>query len=224
MTNNIFNTVALIPLRGGSKSIPLKNVKEIGGKPLCAWVIEAATKTKSIDQVFVSTDSTVIKNVVESLNLGVIVIDRPGKYAEDDSTTESVMLHFLEQVQFNNLVTIQATSPLVTSQQLDEAIDMFINKGLDSLLTAVLTKRFYWNLDGKPLNYQPTKRPRRQEFDGTYVENGAFYITKAEILQKYQCRLGGQIGIYEMPEESFVEIDEPSDWNYVSKLLEKCKI
>lgn len=217
----IMTTLALIPLRGGSKSIPKKNIKEIAGKPLCAWVLEAASQAAHIDAVYVSTESAEIEAVVHSLNLNVKVIQRPNELATDEASTESVMLHFMDKVAFNNLVTIQATSPLLLSEHLDDALQQFQLKNLDSMLSAVRTKRFFWNDNGTAFNYDPLNRPRRQEFAGTLMENGAFYITRRSILEHYKCRLGGKIGIYEMPEKSEVEIDELSDWDIVSRLLQK---
>jgi N-acylneuraminate cytidylyltransferase len=213
--------LALIPLRGGSKSIPKKNLKEIAGKPLFAWVLEAALKCTFIDSVYVSTDSVEIADMVNSLYLDANVISRPNKYATDESSTESVMLHFLSQMDFDVLVTIQATSPLLLVQDLDRAIIQFKADQLDSSLSAVRTKRFFWNNDYTPINYDPLHRPRRQEFQGTLMENGAFYITRREILDRYQCRLGGKIGIYQMDESTAVEIDEPDDWGRVERLLMK---
>lgn len=215
MTNN----VALIPLRGGSKSIPKKNIKLIAGKPLCAWVLESAVTCNLIDDVYVSTDSEEIAQVVDDLNLGVKLIIRPPELATDSASTESVMLHFAENIDFDVLTTIQATSPQLTSLHLDNAIKQFTNEKLDSMLSAVRTKRFFWNDNGTPINYEPKKRPRRQDFNGTLMENGAFYLTKRNILEKYKCRLGGKIGVFEMPEETMLEIDEPSDWDAISKLL-----
>jgi N-acylneuraminate cytidylyltransferase len=118
MGNQFYKTVALVPLRGGSKSIPLKNIKDIAGKPLCAWVLEAASHAKNIDKVFVSTDSEAIRTVVDSLNLNIEIIQRPAAYSTDEASTESVMLHFMSEVNFEKVVTIQATSPLLKSTQL----------------------------------------------------------------------------------------------------------
>lgn len=214
-------TVALIPLRGGSKSIPKKNIKLIGGKPLSAWTLDAATGAVEIDAVYVSTDSVEIAGVVEEIGGGIKVIPRPAEFATDQASTESVMLHFMSQVDFDVLVTIQATSPLLTARDLDQAITQFQAEGLDSMLSAVRTKRFFWNDDASPINYDPLHRPRRQDFPGTLMENGAFYITKREVLERYQCRLGGKIGVYEMDESTAVEIDEPEDWVRVEGLLLK---
>lgn len=217
--------VSLVPLRGGSKSIPYKNIKEIAGKPLCYWTLKAATESQYIDEVWVSTDDKKIKDVVLSFGFGVKVIDRPAEPAEDSSSTESVMLHFAEHVSFDILNLIQATSPFTTSKDLDTAIEQFTREALDSLLTGVLYKKFYWTPDGKPLNYDYLNRPRRQEFEGVVNENGAFYLTKKEILKKNKNRLGGKIGIFLMPEEKAIDIDEPSDWPIAEKhLLAQLKI
>ena len=215
------NIKCMVPLRGGSKSIPKKNIKFLAGKPLAAWTLEAAAKSSLISAVYVSTDSEEISTVVQGLGLGIKVIQRPAEFATDEASTESVMLHFMSHLDFDLLVTIQATSPLLTAEDLDRAIVQFQQQQLDSMLSAVRTKRFFWNNDATPINYDPLHRPRRQDFDGTLMENGAFYITKREILERYQCRLGGKIGIYEMDESTAVEIDEPEDWERVERLLLK---
>jgi len=211
--------IALVPLRGGSKSIPMKNIRPLGGQPLCAWVLQAATACPDIDAVVVSTDSDTIRRTVLELGLGVQVIDRPAEFATDEASTESVMLHCMEQVPFERLVTLQATSPLLTAQHLQQALAQFDQQGCDSMLSAVRTRRFFWNDDATPFNYDPQHRPRRQDFAGTLMENGAFYITSRAVLQATRCRLGGKVGIFEMPEHTATEIDEPADWEAVARLL-----
>ena len=213
--------VALIPLRGGSKSIPKKNIKYLAGKIMAAWTLEAAADSSKIEEVYVSTDSHEIANAVRELNLGIQVTMRPDEYATDEASTESVIFHFMSQVNFDVLVTIQATSPLLKAIDLDKAISQFKEQRLDSMLSAVRTRRFFWNDDATPINYNPLHRPRRQDFPGTLMENGAFYITQRSILQNQRCRLGGRIGIYEMEESAAIEIDEPEDWERVERLLFK---
>lgn len=216
-------TIALIPLRGGSKGIPKKNINLIAGKPLCAWVLESAAASQLIDKVYVSTDADEIAQTVEALDLGINVLMRPAELATDEAPTEAVMMHFAKQVNFDVLVTIQATSPLLSTKHLDEALQYFSGSRFHSMLSAVRIKRFLWDDDAAPLNYNPLIRPRRQDFKGTLMENGAFYITNRSVLEEYKCRLGGNIGIYEMPEETLLEIDEPSDWDVAENLLMKVK-
>lgn len=214
-------TVALVPLRGGSKSISKKNIKPLAGKPLCSWVLKTATDAKVFDQIYVSTDSDEIVSVVNDLQLGINLIMRPRELATDTASTESVMLHFMEEVDFDILATIQATSPLVRVEDFVRALQKFETEQLDSLLTGVRLRRFFWSPEGEPLNYNPQKRPLRQNFDGSIMENGAFYLTRRAVLEKYRSRLGGIIGVYEMDKDTAVELDEPGDWPIVEALLRK---
>ena len=213
--------VALIPLRGGSKSILKKNIKLICGRPLCAWVLDAAVNSELIDSVYVSTDSKEIADVVRNLNMGIKIIERPSNLSTDKATTESVMLHAMKIIPFDSIVTIQATSPLLESAHIDNALVDFETLKYDSMLSAVRVKRFFWTKDGSPINYNPISRPMRQDFEGTFMENGAFYITKKSVLKNLECRVGGVVGIFEMDEKTAVEIDEPNDWTIVENLLDE---
>lgn len=220
--------VAFIPVRGGSKSIPLKNIKPMNGKPLVYWTINAACKCKYIDKVYVSTDSTEIEQVVSSFSFEKVkVIGRSAETASDTASTESAMLEFAERVNFDHIVLIQATSPLLTSEDLTGGFDLYFQEDTDSVLSVVPQKRFNWKKGGKgffePLNYDYYSRPRRQEFDGYYTENGAFYITSKERLVYYKNRISGNIRAYEMGEDTFFEIDEPDDWMIIERLLKKRK-
>ncbi len=212
--------VGLIPLRGGSRAIPYKNIKPMAGKPLAYWVAKAAAEARNIDEVYVSTDDPQIKEAVTGFGLGLHVVDRPKELADDKTTTDAVMLHFMEQVpDFDTLITLQATSPLTSAEHIDEALEQFDAGGHDSMLTGVRSKRFVWHDNGTPHNYDYRNRPMRQDFPGSIVENGAFYITKKEILEREKNRLGGNIGIYVMPEVTEVELDEPEDWAHVERHL-----
>lgn len=222
--------VAFIPVRGGSKSIPLKNIRPIGGRPLVYWVIDAAVKCSDIDKVYVSTDSPVIEKAVEeykNTNSGsdkLFCIGRAAHTATDTASTESAMLDFAGRYDFEHIILIQATSPLLTSKHLDEAIAGYRKGGNDSLLSVVRQKRFVWEdtpEGARPLNYDYLNRPRRQEFDGYIVENGAFYITTKKLLLESGCRMSGKVGVYEMEEETYFEIDEPSDWLIIENLMSK---
>ena len=225
--------VAFIPVRGGSKSIPLKNIKPICGKPLVYWTVKAASGCKFIDKVYVATDSDRIKETVESFKIGieeklfskVEVIDRSAESASDTASTEFAMLEFANNHSFDNIVLIQATSPLLQASDLDRGFDVFGEKGTDSVLSVVRQKRFHWDNDENgyvyPTNYDVFHRPRRQEFDGYLVENGAFYICSKDALIKSQNRVSGNIKAVEMNEDSFFEIDEPSDWVIIEALMKK---
>ncbi|RYA23165.1 acylneuraminate cytidylyltransferase [Malaciobacter halophilus] len=217
--------IAFIPVRCGSKSIPFKNIKEFCGKPLVYWNIEALQNSTNIDKIFVATDCEEIKSVVNSFGFDKVeVYDRDPQNARDSASTESVMLEFIGKQNFKAddlFFLVQATSPLTQTKDFDEALETLKNKQSDSLLTCVRTKRFYWNEDGTPYNYDYKNRPRRQDFDGMMMENGAFYINTIANIKKDQNRLSGKVAIYEMEEFTAVEIDEEDDWIISEKLMHK---
>lgn len=217
--------VAFIPVRGGSKSIPLKNIKEIGGKPLVYWTAAAASKCLDIDMVYVATDSDEIKKTVEDFELPkVTVIGRSAESASDKASTESAMLEFAKEHEFENIVLVQATSPLLTADDLANGFEMYNLPGVDSVLSAVKQKRFIWKDDADGAvaqNYDYFRRPRRQDYEGYYVENGAFYITSRKRLLETGNRISGTIRIVPMCEESFYEIDEPSDWVIIEEFMKR---
>lgn len=218
--------VAFIPVRGGSKSIPLKNIKSICRKPLVFWCIKAAVECKYIDKVYVSTDSSAIKKVVENFHFSKVeVIERSPDTASDTASTESAMLEFADRYKFDDIVLIQATSPLIQSEDLDKGFIAYQDPNVDSVLSAVRQKRFNWLVDENgyayATNYNIFARPRRQEYDGYLVENGAFYITSRERLISEKNRISGNIRAIEMREESFYEIDEPGDWIIIESLMKR---
>lgn len=217
--------VAFIPVRGGSKSIPLKNIKMFCGKPLIYWTLKAASQAVLIETVYVATDDERIRKTVEELSLPkVVVIDRSSYTATDNASTESAMLEFAENYKFENIILIQATSPLLEDRDLEGAICRFVEDRADSLLSVVRQKRFIWLMEEgfcRPMNYNPSFRPRRQEWDGYLVENGAFYITSRKKLIETGCRISGNVSFYEMKEESYFEIDEESDWVILEQLKKK---
>ncbi len=228
--------VAFIPVRGGSKSIPLKNIKKICGKPLVFWTIRAACGCSNIDKVFVATDSDKIRAVVDEIKSAeqiagyekIEVIGRSPESALDTASTESAMLEFAEANSFENIVLVQATSPLLQSEDLARGFALFNEEETDSVLSVVRQKRFNWKVDvngiASPVNYDVYHRPRRQEFDGYLVENGAFYITSKADLLKSKNRVSGNIKAVEMSEDSFFEIDEPSDWLIIESLMKRKQI
>lgn len=179
----------------------------------------------NIDEIFVATDCEEIKDVVNNFSFSkVSVYDRESKNASDTASTESVMLEFLTKNSFNDddlFLLVQATSPLTKTLNFDEAIEQYGIEKSDSLLTCVRIKSFFWNDDGTTLNYDFTNRPRRQDFDGMFMENGAFYINTVANIKKDKNRLSGDISIYEMPEYTAIEIDEKDDWIIAEKLMYK---
>ena len=221
--------VALIPARGGSKSVPFKNIKQIAGKPLIQWALEAAHDCYHFSNIYVSTDSPKIAETVGAITgewslPDVWVIDRSPETATDTAPAISYMLDFADRIDFDHLCVIQCTSPLLESTHLNEGIEDYLAGSYDSYITVVRQNRFVWQEfetgnDIIPVGHPLMYRPRRQDWNGILVENGAYICISRDALLRGKSRLCGKVGYYEMPEWTYTEIDEEWDWQICDRLL-----
>ena len=213
--------IAFIPARGGSKSILQKNIKVFCGKPLIFWNLQEL-QNSDVDEIIVATDSNEIKSIVNSFNFSKVkVYNRSKENAQDVSSTESVMLEYIDSSNISSedtFMLVQATSPFTQSIHFNEGLELF--KQHDTILTCCESKRFSWR-NGKALNYDIYNRPRRQDHKGTLIENGAFYISSVADIKSTKNRISADIGIYEMPEYTYIEIDEPEDWIVAESLMKR---
>ncbi len=221
---------AFIPARGGSRSIPLKNIKMINNRPLIYWACRAACECSYIDRVYLSTDNDLIRETAEGFISDetevfqkLHVIGRSEESAADSAPTETAMLEFANLYPFDIYVLIQATSPMLKAKDLERGFDAMKLPDTDSVLSVVRQKRFNWEVNeegyARPLNYDYFHRPRRQDFKGYLVENGAFYICRREGLMKYKNRIHGRIRAVELEGDSYLEMDEPGDWAAAEALM-----
>jgi len=214
---------AIIPARGGSKAIPKKNLIPFNGRPLISYTINQARVSNLINETYVSTDNENIADV--SLSWGAEVIERPDEISDDTSSTESALLHALNTIENKPdiVVLLQCTSPLRRENDIDNAINLVKEGGYDSALSCCKDHNFFWKQTSNiasPVNYDPEDRKMRQNLDSWYRENGSIYVMKRDILDEQECRLGGDIGIYEMPRELSFEIDTPEDYRIVESIAE----
>ena len=211
--------VSVILARGGSKGIPQKNIIDLKGKPLIQYSINASQKS-SVDETWVSTDCKKIKKV--SLSLGAYVLDRPASISRDNSSSDSALLHFADNIEFDILVFIQPTSPLIKGNDINQGINLLQDptKSYDSIFSC--SREHWiprWSLDIKPYNWDIMNRPMRQDVSEKLIENGAFYITTKKQLLESQLRYGGKIGCVEMPLYRSFQIDTLDDLELIKKLL-----
>ncbi|GAL67616.1 acylneuraminate cytidylyltransferase [Jejuia pallidilutea] len=214
--------IGFIPLRQNSKGILGKNKRKMVGRPLFTWVLGEAIHS-SLDVVYVYTDDDTIIDFIEKeyhYTNKIKVLKRSGASATDTASTERAMIEFAEKLSYNFDVfcLLQATSPFTKAIDIDNCLSK-IADGKDSALTVVNTHRFVWNEDGTAVNYNPKERPRRQDFKGLLIENGAVYVCTKDVLLNQKNRLGNTIGIVKMPEESLHEVDTEQDWIVVENLL-----
>jgi len=221
-------TIAIMPARGGSKGIPRKNVVDIAGKPMLAWNIEAAEASAFVDSVYVSTDDPEIAEVAR--RYGAQVIDRPEELAGDEATSESALVHALEVLNERGeapelLVFMQCTSPLTATEDVDAAIQKLIDEEADSCLTVTDFHYFIWkqNEEGMAdgINHDKRFRPRRQDREPQFVENGAIYVMKVTGFLEANHRFFGKTVMSIMPQERCFEIDESADLQIAEALLQR---
>jgi N-acylneuraminate cytidylyltransferase len=209
--------VSVILARGGSKGIPQKNIIDINGKPLLYYTIKASLES-GVDQTWVSTDNAEIATVAN--NCGARVLRRPGKLSTDKSTSESALKHFAEQVEFDHVVFIQPTSPLLQAKYIDRGINMI--EEYDSIFSAYTqhwTPKWTKELPSRPIGWDPAHRPRRQDAEEVYVENGSFYITSKKALLESGIRFSGKIGVVEMPLGESYQIDTYEDLEFIKRII-----
>lgn len=202
--------LGLIPARGGSKGIIGKNIKEICGKPLLVWSVEAALKADQIDTVLVSTDSKEIASVAQSA--GAEILMRPKELATDTASTQDVMIHALKYYPADVLVLLQPTSPYRHDGLIDECIVEFFENGFDSLATG-----FICNYKEYGTNVLP-----RQQIDGFFYDDGNVYVIKAKNILAGD-RYGYKIGRKIISRYENAEIDDEFDFWLLERILsEKC--
>ncbi len=209
-------TIAFIPARGGSKSIKGKNIKPFFGKPLIHWNINELVAIDDIDEIIVATDSEEIAKTASIANK-VKVYRRSEENAKDGSSTESVMLEYIEREKLDpetTFILVQATSPFTKRSDFEEGLAMYNSTEFDSILAVVPFKRLVWSEAKKPLTFELDKRQRRQDFDTYYLENGAFYVNSVKNIVENKSRISGKFGFHIMPEHTALEMDEPLDWEF----------
>ena len=217
------SAIAIIPARGGSKGIPNKNLQTVGGVTLLARTISACLKSDSIATVYVSTDSDDIAAV--ALNNGAQVIRRPADISGDTASSESALLHALNEIEKtsslpNNVLFAQCTSPFITHADIDGILELL--KDHDSALTVTHNHAFIWRRDNAGnaigINHDSAIRLPRQQLDPEFKETGALYAMNIDQFRKSGHRFFGRIGMYEVPADRSMEIDEPEDLRLANTL------
>ncbi len=222
--------LALIPARGGSKRLPGKNIKELGGKPLIHWTIEAAKGAEEICEVLVSTDDEAIAEVARRCGACVPWL-RPAALATDTAGSADVALHALGWYQANvghvdGLLLLQPTSPFRTRDTIRRGIELFVTHGMKPVLgVSLVEKHPMWCMkmhEGTLIPFMSDNGLdlRSQELPPVYVVNGCFYlITPTELMLNVKFQQEGSIPlIINSPHES-LDIDTQWDWSLAEFML-----
>ena len=221
--------LAVIPARGGSKGIPRKNIRLLAGKPLIAYSIENALKSKYINKVVVSTDDDEITQI--SKIYGAEVIKRPEELARDESPTINTIFHVLDSLKNENyipdvIILLQPTSPLRSVEDIDNAIELLLNNDCEAVVGVREDVHLYWSfkIEGsylKPIFDKKYLRMRRQDLPKLYLPNGAIFISTPTILRKYNGFYCNKTLPYIMPLERSIDIDNENDFIFAEILIKK---
>lgn len=230
------NTLAIIPARGGSKGIPRKNIKELAGKPLIGWSIEAALEANATKRVVVATDDSEIAQISKKYGAEAPLL-LPSELTQDDSSILDVIKYVLEWFKkekgedYAQVLFLEPTSPLRTPRHIKEAIDLFNKKEADSVVSVMRVPGHFsphWQFvvdDNNELNIFTGENikniiPRRQQLPATYTRDGAIYLFKSNLLfNKTPSIYGERVFAYVIDPKYTVDIDEPSDWDIAEKKM-----
>jgi CMP-N,N'-diacetyllegionaminic acid synthase len=228
----LYKILALIPARGGSKGIPGKNIKLLGGKPLIAHAAQSALGSPAISRLVISTDSEEIAQVARLHHIEVPFI-RPQELSLDTTPSIDVMIHALNHFkkigeEFDAICLLQATSPFKPKNFVNECIQIFIDSGADSFISVLRVPHEYnphWtfekNESGELRIATGEKEliPRRQELPTAFFRDGSVYITKTDFLLQERKIVGGKIVCKESDPNYYCNLDTPSDWDKAEKMV-----
>jgi len=220
--------LAIIPARGGSKGVPGKNVRPLGGRPLIAWTIAAAREAACIHHAVVSSDDDRVLRIAQQWGAPAIA-RRPAHLATDEADVMETILHLLDQVEdaYDHVVLLQPTSPLRTAADIDAAFALYRHSGAPACVSVAPAPkspyRMYELDDGRRLRplLEPREAARRQDLPPVHVLNGAIYIAGIPWLRRTRAFLTDETVAYLMPAERSVDIDTELDFALAETILQR---
>jgi len=228
--------LGVITARGGSKRLKRKNALLLLGKPLIAYVIEAAKKSKLLDRVIVTTDDEEIANTAKEYGAEVPFM-RPDELATDTASSEDVVRHAVEWLEKNEgyncdfVVTLQPTSPLVDGSHIDTCIEKMTELNCDSVISVIETPYPpYWMYKENADRLKPFLQDKieydnkhRTELEKTYQANGAVYVTKRDVLMNENRIIGKDCGFIVMNRKDSIDIDTIYDFKVAETIIQERK-
>lgn len=207
--------IAILPLRKNSQRLRNKNIKKINGKPLYKFILEKLLKLKLIDKVIITTDYK-----LKVFHKKLIIIERP-KNLRNNCSMNLVIKDVLDKVNGDDFIQLHATSPLLKSKTIKEAIKYYRKYRFDSLFSVTKIQKRFWNNKNKPLNHKINNSPTTQSLKVLYEENSGFYIFNRKTFLKRNNRIGVKLKLFEINKQEAFDIDDNDDFKIVKKILSK---
>jgi N-acylneuraminate cytidylyltransferase len=219
---NIPQIKALVPMKGHSERVPHKNIRPLAGKPACHWILETLSQSKYIDEIIVNTDDAEIAESVSTNFSKAIILKRPAFLLGDMVSIQPLIEYDMLQTDGEYFLQTHSTNPLVTSETIDKAIEVFFSQKEHDALFAVteVKTRFYW-ADGRGVNHDPKRLIRTQDLDPIYEENSCFYIFSRETNERVKNRLGSNPLMYQINRLEAADIDNIEDFYWCEFLLKR---
>lgn len=220
------NILGVIPARGGSKGVPRKNVREVAGKPLIAWTIDQAAESRYLDRCIISTENDEIAEVAQNYG-GDVPFRRPDRLSKDEVPSTEPILHALDELDgdFDWVVKLHATTPLRTSEDIDNCLEFFDSRDAPSCVSVTEPETSpYWMFEkGEDETLEPLFGDefaiQRQQLDDIFAVNGAIYVAETDWLRENTSFYSdGTVG-YEMPRERSLDIDDFFDLKLCDLIL-----
>jgi N-acylneuraminate cytidylyltransferase len=219
---NIPPIKALVPMKGHSERVPHKNIRPLAGKPACHWILETLSNSKYIDEIIVNTDDVEIAQTVSRNFNKARIIKRPDFLLGDMISIQPLIEYDMSQTDGEYFLQTHSTNPLVTTETIDKAIEVFFSqKEHDALFSVTEIKtRFYW-ADARGINHDPKHLIRTQDLDPIYEENSCFYIFSRETNERVKNRLGSNPLMYPISRLEAADIDNIEDFYWCEFLLKR---
>jgi CMP-N,N'-diacetyllegionaminic acid synthase len=223
------NILGVIPARGGSKGVPRKNLREVGGKPLIAWTIENSKKAKYIDRIILSSEDSEIISVAKQWECDVPFV-RPEELALDDTPGIDPVLHAINLLaeEYDYVVLLQPTSPLRTADDMDRCIELCFSRNAPACVSVTeMEKSPYWmytvDTEGHLHNLLKINKifQRRQDMPKVFALNGAVYVAEIRWLIKTRTFVTDQTVAYAMPRERSLDIDTEMDLRFCDVIMQE---
>lgn len=210
------HTLCFIPVQKGSKSIPGKNLKILGNKPLVCWILDTVLAAKVADEVWIATDCDEMERLIATRYAEQVRIYRRSEQsARDEAPTMEVVREFLEEVNPDDedcFILLQASSPFTRQEDLKALKEEMEKGGHDSYISCSRLKKLRWDKNGHPLDYTFAQKPRRQDYEGMLLETGAFYASSVGQIRQSDSLVSGKIQVLETDSSGMIDIDDCEDW------------
>ena len=204
-----YKLTAVLPMRGGSKRVPRKNLRQLGGKPLFAWALEEIASLEIVDRLVVDSEDDEILEKVNELFPAIETFVRPKRLAQDHSSMIDVLKHFVDNHPSDWFLQFHSTSPFIRASEISQAWKQMMERRghYDSAFSVSKIQARMWSKEGKPINHDPKNLLPTQELDTIFVENSLFYCFSREVLITSGNRVGSRPLIFPTSELSSVDID-----------------